>query len=844
VGQGWDKATQGRSWRDLPGDARDQLGRVIARFEAEWERGVVPRVDDYLSDASAGAHRVALLAGLLRADLEHRLGSGRPVRVGDYLERYPELEAEAAADLVIRDFDLRRQGGATVSPDDYLAQFPWLGPELARRFSTTCPRGSAAGQATTRRQSRPPAASPQPSPVPGFRLPGKFEVLEKLGEGGMGEVWRVRRRDLGIDRAVKVIRPSFALNSETRARMLREAQAMAQIAHAHAVTVHDVGSEPVPYIEMEFVPGRTLDKLLKPGAPMPLDWTARVLDQLCDVIQVAHDHGIVHRDLKPSNLMLVDGRPPGKEFLKVLDFGIAKFLDCGPESLTINGQTLGTVMYMSPEQVENSSTVGAGSDIYTIGVILFELLTGSRPFTSRIPQIYYEIVHTPAPRFVDRNPGLKVPRGVDDLVLRCLSKDPRQRPPAARALPDEFRRLALPPPPAPAPAPDEPPEGPRPSRRLVLAATVPLLGLVGYALYQALRPEPFTLEPAEPDLEVTAGATGEVSILVGPEHLAEQVDVSPDYPPTPTIKVVKDETKTVSKMRRFLVETTLDAEPGTRTLAFRGSYGRSAQAASVSLVIRPPRVVPLPRDWQRAREGGELVKAGNRVYPRTIERVLPDGTRVTALLIRPSHPHPKEPEPFYIMKDKVWVGLFEAFERENPGLDPSPRRPAGGDPRLPVRNVSGYTAQAFAEWLGGKGHGFLPTGDQWDQAAGMNLKDRRGGPFKETWEPNEPEVAAEVKAFGEPLPVPGIAVGNLKGPLPVGLAARDVSPFGCRDMSGNGREWTRRERDGSVIVPLRAERFSAPQPYTFDKKNRVDFPFDESDEEISFRVVIELDPED
>src|SRR5262249_9122840 len=141
--------------------------------------------------------------------------------------------------------------------------------------------------------------------VPLSQFEAKFEKIEKLGEGGMGEVWRVRHRDLDEERAVKFILPRHADSHELRERLRREAQAMARVDHPHAVRVYDVCMEDVPYIEMEYLRGQPLNKVLKLKGSLPLEQTAQILKQLCDVLQSAHDRRIVHRDLKPSNLMLI-----------------------------------------------------------------------------------------------------------------------------------------------------------------------------------------------------------------------------------------------------------------------------------------------------------------------------------------------------------------------------------------------------------------------------------------------------------------------------------------------------------------------------------------------------------
>jgi serine/threonine-protein kinase len=284
-----------------------------------------------------------------------------------------------------------------------------------------------------------PGGDPE-SIEPGQVLFNVYRVVRLIGRGGMGEVWLVERLDLECTRALKLIVPSIASDPHVRARFLLEAKAGARLNHVNAVTVHHMNlTANAAFIEMEYVEGQSMNRLLSPGVPMPLDWTVRIMLQLCDVLQTAHDHKIVHRDLKPSNLMLLNGRPPGREHLKVLDFGIAKIL--GPEGanpddgLTKPGSFLGTVLYTSPEQA-TQGPVDARTDLYTVGVILYELLTGYRPFTGQCA--LHDHVFVPPQPLNEINPAARVPPQVEAVVLRCLAKRPEDRPQSARALALEF----------------------------------------------------------------------------------------------------------------------------------------------------------------------------------------------------------------------------------------------------------------------------------------------------------------------------------------------------------------------------------------------------------------------
>jgi serine/threonine protein kinase len=296
---------------------------------------------------------------------------------------------------------------------------------------------------------------------PGRVLFERYLIERELGRGGMGIVWLVRHLDLDTLRALKTIVGAIMSSTEVSSRFRREARIMARFSHPNAVTVHDARfAQGLTFIDMEYIRGQPISHLLTPGVPMPLDWTARILEQLCDVLQVAHEQGIVHRDIKPSNLMLLGGRPDGREFLKVLDFGISKIMgiddeshrkhwrhEPGPESnpdnlATQHGSFIGTPAYTSPEQVLGRADTR--SDLYSAGVVLYELLTGHRPWGgSNMDVLRFHLNETPPP-FTAKNPDVKVPHEIEQLVLRCLAKDPNDRPQSARELAEQFL-WALPP---------------------------------------------------------------------------------------------------------------------------------------------------------------------------------------------------------------------------------------------------------------------------------------------------------------------------------------------------------------------------------------------------------------
>ena len=255
-----------------------------------------------------------------------------------------------------------------------------------------------------------------------------YEVLAELGKGGMGEVLLVRHRRLKYERVIKLILPQLAHRAGFRERLERKAQAMARLRHPNAVTVHDVRTDGLPFIEMEYVRGQSLDKYLKEHSPLSLAQIAQLVRQLCDVLQYAHERvKIIHRDLKPANLMVEESDDPGELCIKVMDFGLVKPLDEATD-LTVPGYPLGTGPYMSPEQWKDATAVDARADLFAVGVILYELLTGTRPFVGPSHFHYYEqICLEPTPPFKVRNPNAQVPPAIENLVLRCLEKDPSRR---------------------------------------------------------------------------------------------------------------------------------------------------------------------------------------------------------------------------------------------------------------------------------------------------------------------------------------------------------------------------------------------------------------------------------
>lgn len=270
------------------------------------------------------------------------------------------------------------------------------------------------------------------SPVQvGEIVAGKYRVESILGQGGMGVV--VAAVDTILDRrvAVKFLLPQYAENEVAAGRFLREARATARLDSEHAVRIIEVGQleSGSPFMAMEFLQGVDLGTFLERQGPLSAKLAADYLLQACVGLGAAHTAGIIHRDVKPSNLFLAY-QAGGKPLVKVLDFGVSKFnlgVDAHAGSLTTTGQTLGSPLYMSPEQMRSSHAADARSDIWGLGVVLFELLTGTRPFLADSLAELVLVINQEPPRDPKTlRPDL--PDALCRVVLRCLEKDPAQRP--------------------------------------------------------------------------------------------------------------------------------------------------------------------------------------------------------------------------------------------------------------------------------------------------------------------------------------------------------------------------------------------------------------------------------
>jgi tRNA A-37 threonylcarbamoyl transferase component Bud32 len=311
-----------------------------------------------------------------------------------------------------------------------------------QRFCPSCGTALAAAQANP--------SAPAIDPLLGQTLGGKYRVLRLLGEGGMGAVYEGEQQ-LGTAKrkvAVKTLHPHLSRDPKIQARFEREVGTIAELEHPNTIQVYDFGSTPdgILYIVMEFLQGKSLaDTLTQQGAMAP-DRAEHILAQACGSLEEAHAHGIVHRDLKPDNIVLVE-RAGQKDFVKVLDFGIAKRAneeDRNEQKLTQQGMVLGTPPYMSPEQFTGQA-IDSRSDIYSLGIVAYEMLTGKLPFKADTAWEWATQHMTQPPIPIESlAEGGRVPLAMRNAIARALAKAPADRFQTAQALIAAFSGKAEP----------------------------------------------------------------------------------------------------------------------------------------------------------------------------------------------------------------------------------------------------------------------------------------------------------------------------------------------------------------------------------------------------------------
>jgi len=417
------------------------------RFEQAWADGNPQPIDSCIPAADDAGY-LATLEELVHIELEFAWKSwardrrasstaetidttDTPPRVETYLSRFPRLDQpEILLRLLQQECLVRSQAGDVVSIEQYQQRFPQLAPPEGL-FESILREAGAPGAGTSEKQ---PIAATRAGRF------GNYELLEEIGRGGMGVVYRARQCTADRIVALKVVRrellESERHDSQTAAmdRFRHETRAAARLEHENIVTVYEVGDvDGEPFFSMRYVDGSSLRETVREG-PISNRRAAEYLEPVARAVNEAHAEGILHRDLKPQNI-LVDKKT---DRAMVADFGLAKLSEIG-EELTHAGEVMGTPSYMSPEQAQDSSRVTARTDVYALGATLYCLLTGRPPFQAATGvETLRQVIDEEPVRPGQLNPSID--RDLETICVKCLQKEPARRYDSARLLADDLRR--------------------------------------------------------------------------------------------------------------------------------------------------------------------------------------------------------------------------------------------------------------------------------------------------------------------------------------------------------------------------------------------------------------------
>jgi serine/threonine protein kinase len=768
-----------------------QLQDTLDRFEAAWRGADNVDLARFLPP---GGHalRLVILHELIKTDLEMRWQRGRKVRLEDYLARFPELGPAGGlpAALVYEEYRIRRRFEPTLQSSTYQVRFPAQYPELQRLL-----QNNSEGTVSD-------IASPGPGPAPEVPAPdagmlpvgGGYRLLQRIGSGGFGEVWRALAPG-DVEVAIKVL---FRSIDHDEAK--RELQSLDIIkSHRHPYLLQTQAYwfwQNRLYIVMELADGSLRDRLKecrKQGLiGVPAADLIRYLHEAAEALDFLHGKGVLHRDIKPDNILLLQGHA------KVADFGLAR-LHQSQQMLTAT--FAGTPAYMAPEMF--ASKVIEQSDQYCLAATYAELRLDRRLFIGETPiQLMYHHLQA-APELGP------LPEAEQRVLLRALAKQPDQRFPSCLSFIRELEQAL------PAAVPPSRPATAVPPSRPATAVPPPLpRAPITHENLETLNP---SQEPAS-----------EPKVVRPPSGWREAVDTAKHDRPPPG-------------GRRTLWWIALGVLLGLVPLAlFVPSWFPSGGED-------PPRPA-IPSDWEVSPDTPVVTDAVGTRYYQGFDLVR-DDLHIHFVLVCKTKKGEGDLETFYIMENKVSVAQFRKFAAGGAVTNTEWQKQgfAGPDyPRAeqPVMGVNARDAHRFAQWC--KGH--LPSRRQWDKAGGRSEPgaQRPGvGPFQGPWDEKDPRQIG-VKRQGQ-------------GPLDCGRATRDESLFHCRDMAGNGWEWTRdlalgkglvdhlgKKAEPFLQVHLRGQSFNREKPLYFqdlqDAEDR-DTPevrsWERTAADIGFRVVID-----
>jgi serine/threonine-protein kinase len=601
-------------------------------------------------------------------------------------------------------------------------------------------------------------------PLVNTLLDDKYRLDARVGEGGMGSVYRATHVQMEHTVAVKVLHSDLASDQVAVERFRREARAAAQIRHPNAVAVTDFGvtkKEGTAYLVMEFLEGGDLRKKIKQEKRLDYTETIVIMSQACAALNAAHEKGIIHRDLKPDNIWLLKSTGPYAQ-VKVLDFGIAKLKAASEASnLTQKGMIVGTPYYMSPEHCR-SEELDPRSDIYSLGIILYEMLAGKVPFEGSSPlQVMYKH-NTEHPRPLSQIRP-EIPPQIESVVMRALEKRKEDRQGSALELAAELED----------------------------------------ALYQSglrvqapgLKPPPVTQEylaAQRKDVDQTGKSTVAFTAQRMPPPASSKVSPGAATVPLSAVRAATP-AQSIEKTGQSPAKTTALGDDDTTqaevAVAKQTALGRTAVGlttarkpywwmAIVALVIIGSLAWTLRRQLGLVSTGGTPLPNGAPGEPGMVlvmGGTFNMGTDDPRLKTDPKFAvcepaHPVNVNSFYLDDKEVTNEQYSTFIRKT-GYGPPPSWKDGtyppGESQLPVSNVSWYDATAYAKWAGKR----LPTEAEWEYAA--RGTDGRLYPWGNDWSEQRSNSGEEHKGK----------------PVAVGSYPKGASFFGVLDMAGNVSEW-------------------------------------------------------
>jgi serine/threonine protein kinase/formylglycine-generating enzyme required for sulfatase activity len=876
----------------------EQLQDMASRFEAAWQQSETADLAAFLPPPGNPLRRVALLE-LIKTDLEARWRRNQIIGVEAYLEKFPELGNAAilAPQLIYEEYRVRHLYGDKPPLAGYERRFPRQFPEF-KRLVAEQPIPTAVGPAP---ESAPDMQSVAIDKV--LRIGGGYKLIQRIGCGGFAEVWQAETPG-GFPVAIKrLLRPLDHAEAQLELRALGEIK---RLSHPYLLQTRDYDLlDNRLYIVMDLADCTLSDRLhVCKSAGMqgiPLDELFRYIREAAEAIDYMHGEKVHHRDIKPKNILLHKGHA------KVADFGLARMIES--QRMTVTGS--GTAPYMAPEIWKRQFS--DSSDLYSLAVSYVELRIGRMPFAGTdmyslmmehlegkpnldpMPEAEQEVLrkalskdpttrHSSCLAFVEaleaaveplqqQQPPISDSRRRRSTVQRRLANteaiDQTMRPDDTPPQPPDDSDPTLPPPPT---------WRPRrmlggPSWVLLAVLSGALVGLVGWNFYlkwfadfDVDAPLPFTFKAEAPS---SIPVTVHRRYIDGPINFTYAADGVTIY----------GTAQPGSETAELNVTADKEALLGAREVAIPVDSGNRSHHVTLRFTVEPHYWKP---NWKPAPDAKQIADVTGRRHYSAIDVDI-GGIPVRFLLIPKELNQEQLPPTFYIMENKVWNALYARFAAEQPqkagktwikggarGAEEDKLVDIGNDnPRHPALRMNCKEAMAFAEWLGGR----LASVKQWDTAAGQYRQPRGRGPFREPveriaealgwpnftypahvfwftikraasiqcndpvveWDEGESEVAINRK--------------NL-GPMPVGEAPHDVSVYGCRDLAGNGLEWTRTPGEKHRLAAqekeqqfyyLRGARYDHFEPWLFNAldRNRMQAGELDSDPHYGFRVVLE-----